>query len=730
MTERGLEDNILERAVDALIREHLGKKGLLDSLNTYETEHPKKEDAITTRKELIEVFSLERESRANKARPKPLVSILELLCETMLSIRTPRNVQSHSSAKGISESAATKDQGCEAEREAQLRQFVIKKKKQKAIASVHVGEDEGKGETKRSSSPFLLSDGKKDESSKQKLRFYGGDESDTFKKEDNIASEQEKSSKSGFFLQQHVLPFQKSGRLADNVKNGEGISRPEDKFLSDEGNETDERSRNDIKYRSKQKIQRPTEKRFSSTQGTTLTDSEIKESDLEDFDFSSSVIPPSSSASPSFSSSTSPTFGSSAHSSAFATSSHQLKESESAAAAAMGSSSNSGRPLSSSELCRLQQLIFGDRPRRSFPAAWMQGFFFRPAGGTNSFGLVQREGGPCGILAAVQAQILQLAFHSKDTPTAFSAFGEGEFCGSALSSSSSSSSHSLSSSHFTFTSSEQQALLVRALSIILWRCGECRKASLAFFTSSCPATAGFPRAGCVSLATASSFSGLQRLVEAKLAQLKGDWGVCLFLLSVIFSRGIEKIQQDADFPLPLVDHNDYCTQELVNCMLIGKARGNCFDGVQTVPAPPTSSKREEEELLLHGIEQRSVIGHLSIFEVYQQIEVGFNMKYPVCPVWVVTFESHYSVIFTPFSLPLLDEIHRSKQRDSYTTEFDVYYYDQMRKENTETRITVKLSSHSTMRATKSTKLTPPVELLMKTAFPTAVFDWNGTQPFL
>lgn len=64
----------------------------------------------------------------------------------------------------------------------------------------------------------------------------------------------------------------------------------------------------------------------------------------------------------------------------------------------------------------LNRLVFG-RPRAIFGADWHQGFYFREEPDDDDeddedevddmrFGLVQRKGGPCGVLAPVQAQVL------------------------------------------------------------------------------------------------------------------------------------------------------------------------------------------------------------------------------------------------------------------------------------------------------------------------------------
>ena len=60
--------------------------------------------------------------------------------------------------------------------------------------------------------------------------------------------------------------------------------------------------------------------------------------------------------------------------------------------------------------------MFGDRSK-SFNDAWReQGFYFCNVDGLR-YGLVQAEGGPCGVLAAVQAFILEVsASFSVSTP--------------------------------------------------------------------------------------------------------------------------------------------------------------------------------------------------------------------------------------------------------------------------------------------------------------------------
>ncbi|KAA6374895.1 MAG: hypothetical protein EZS28_029577, partial [Streblomastix strix] len=45
-------------------------------------------------------------------------------------------------------------------------------------------------------------------------------------------------------------------------------------------------------------------------------------------------------------------------------------------------------------------------------------------------------------------------------------------------------------------------------------------------------------------------------------------------------------------------------------------------------------------------------------DVYGQLPVGHNLKHPIKPIWVLNFESHYSVVFSPQSLSILDDFYQ------------------------------------------------------------------------
>ena len=73
-------------------------------------------------------------------------------------------------------------------------------------------------------------------------------------------------------------------------------------------------------------------------------------------------------------------------------------------------------PITIEDARQMRKLLFGDRRVDYFNSAWKeQGFFFDQTPGLG-FGLVQKEGGPCGVLGAVQAFILKHLLFDSGAP--------------------------------------------------------------------------------------------------------------------------------------------------------------------------------------------------------------------------------------------------------------------------------------------------------------------------
>jgi hypothetical protein len=150
------------------------------------------------------------------------------------------------------------------------------------------------------------------------------------------------------------------------------------------------------------------------------------------------------------------------------------------------------------------------------------------------------------------------------------------------------------------------------------------------------------------LYTASSQDDLRKLLLTHSMQLlepKGN-GLVLFVLSVVFTRGIDRIQSERDSVTgsieKLIGGHDYCTQDLVNLLLCGQACSNVFDGNQVLDG---KSESDPSAVILKGIPSRCDVGFLSLFEAYDYMVVGSNLKTPFHNIWVICSESHYSVLF-------------------------------------------------------------------------------------
>ena len=114
-------------------------------------------------------------------------------------------------------------------------------------------------------------------------------------------------------------------------------------------------------------------------------------------------------------------------------------------------------------------------------------------------------------------------------------------------------------------------------------------------------------------------------------------GVMLLVMSLVATRGQEVIQGEMDDPTgtKLTAQFGHCGQELINLLLTGQAVSNVFDNTLT----PSG------ELTCRGIQSRPDIGYLSQLESLRYCEVGGYYKSPKFPIWVVGSTSHFTVLF-------------------------------------------------------------------------------------
>ncbi len=343
------------------------------------------------------------------------------------------------------------------------------------------------------------------------------------------------------------------------------------------------------------------------------------------------------------------------------------------------------QPLSAQVQGALRLLMFG-RPSR-FDESYHQGLYFKRQGKSVPYGLWQEKGGPCGVIAAVQAHVLVelMAGALPEPPHPRSA-----------------------------TDAQCRAALVRAVARILWRCGAGRRATLVLPSSATSSS--------LESLVAFEFDSQDRLVHYLQAQLDhlvrpAGVGVILMIYSAVLSRGLSALPGDCDTQdATMIAKHGYCAQELVNLLLTGRASSNVFDGKKHLSGSPG-----EAGLTLGGIESRSEVGFLSLSDHYRDLIVGDNVKHPIYPVWVIQSESHYSTLFATDK--------RAAQRTPAAGPVDLFYYDSLAKQDEEIRLTID-ASRGPPAAPGPKDLVPPIDQVIRTRWQGVQVDWNGTEPFL
>lgn len=317
---------------------------------------------------------------------------------------------------------------------------------------------------------------------------------------------------------------------------------------------------------------------------------------------------------------------------------------------------NLGQELSEEDAKQLFSMVFGAEVSKGILAQWSnQGIRFSPDPET-SMGLVQHEGGPCGVLAAIQALVLKyLLFYpdglGKGAPNMHHNLGSRTL----------SNSQCVASTNFSSLSEDSKArALLRSMGEILFSCGSNKRAVIATLSVigddiemsegskdeviaksleglSIETAADLHKVLRVKIYTTqeSAFRGL----EAVIPVFRSRMGALLFLISALLSRGLDLIQADRDDPsLPLVTAPfGHASQEIVNLLLCGQAVPNVFDGKMDLGGG----------MSLKGISRTVEVGFLTLLESLNFCKVGQYLKCPKWPIWVVGSESHYTVLFAP-----------------------------------------------------------------------------------
>lgn len=117
----------------------------------------------------------------------------------------------------------------------------------------------------------------------------------------------------------------------------------------------------------------------------------------------------------------------------------------------------------------------------------------------------------------------------------------------------------------------------------------------------------------------------------------GDHGVLQFLYSILLTKGLDQIKKEmADLGEALIDPtHGHGSQSLINLLITGKAVPHIWD-----------NEMEVSGLKLQGISCKSNIGFLTLLEHFRYCEVGWHLKNPIYPIWLLGSETHLTILFS------------------------------------------------------------------------------------
>lgn len=311
-----------------------------------------------------------------------------------------------------------------------------------------------------------------------------------------------------------------------------------------------------------------------------------------------------------------------------------------------------GEELAPPVVDQLFSMVFGSHVSRDILAQWTnQGIRFSSDPETH-IGLVQHEGGPCGVLATIQAFVLKHLLFAQDDlgSNQLQNLGLGRYSRSL---------YATEDDFASVTDDRKTRALVQSMIEILFMCGSRQRAVVAtvdVFSHRSEDGSGdgqrIERDRLLEGLSIESATDFQKVLRVKtytsqaaalkrltyeLPVLQSRMGAMLFLISALLSRGLESVQADRDDPgLPLVTAPfGHASQEIVNLLLCGQAVANVFDGRMDLGG----------DMFLKGIPTSVDVGFLTLLESLNFCKVGQHLKCPRWPIWVVGSESHYTVLF-------------------------------------------------------------------------------------
>lgn len=315
-----------------------------------------------------------------------------------------------------------------------------------------------------------------------------------------------------------------------------------------------------------------------------------------------------------------------------------------------------GEELSLEEANQLFLMVFGSQVTRDILAQWSnQGIRFSSDPET-SMGLVQHEGGPCGVLAAIQAIVLKyMIFLPEELGIPPTTMPQNSVPRRSCRSENVAPDDLFDS----LTEDRKSRALVRSMGEILFLCGSNKRAVIATLSILDLSTdraedtledgvfakalqdlsieSGSDLQNVLRVGTYTSQASVFQRLEAMIPVFRSRMGALLFLISALLSRGLDFVQADRDDPSQslVTAPFGHASQEIVNLLLCGEAVAHVFDGRMDLGGG----------MFLKGISTNVEVGFLTLLESLNFCKVGQYLKCPKWPIWVIGSESHYTVLF-------------------------------------------------------------------------------------
>lgn len=294
-------------------------------------------------------------------------------------------------------------------------------------------------------------------------------------------------------------------------------------------------------------------------------------------------------------------------------------------------------------LKNIKTLLWGSTVKEDVFKRWAQGFYFSIDEPT---ALVQREGGPCAVIAAVQAFILKQLLLESDVITWKTI--KAEKCDQLFVKAMTeiiSQAANIQDPKYTVVHVNDSNGFVSSKEGTDSKSAEPNPAQDISEGSQINETQVAKQASLESEAfhsqlrifTTSSIDDVEDFFTERIGMLKDQYGILLLLYTVMCTKGVSEICFEMSDPAePMIDSTyGYGSQSLINLMLTGRAVSHVWDHDQDISG-----------LKLRGIDKQNTLGFLTLLEHLRYCEVGTFLKSPSHPIWVLGSDTHLTVLFS------------------------------------------------------------------------------------